>query len=71
MSGYAVINYPKFHKNGVSYFDASSKGKLQSLSTTNCSECSFREILLCNYLGVYIDCHLTWHDHIDYICCKI
>ena len=19
------------------------------------------------YLGVYIDCHLTWHDHIDYI----
>ena len=20
------------------------------------------------YLGVYIDCHLTWHDHIDYIC---
>ena len=23
------------------------------------------------YLGVYIDCHLTWHDHIDYICGKI
>ena len=23
------------------------------------------------YLGVYIDCHLTWHDHIDYICDKI
>ena len=23
------------------------------------------------YLGVYIDCHLTWHDHIDYICNKI
>ena len=22
------------------------------------------------YLGVYIDCHLTWHDHID-ICGKI
>ena len=22
-------------------------------------------------LGVYIDCHLTWHDHIDYICGKI
>ena len=19
------------------------------------------------YLGVYIDCHLTWHDHIDYV----
>ena len=23
------------------------------------------------YLGVFIDCHLTWHDHIDYICGKI
>ena len=23
------------------------------------------------YLGVYIDCNLTWHDHIDYICGKI
>ena len=23
------------------------------------------------YLGVYIDCHLTWHDHIDYICGKM
>ena len=23
------------------------------------------------YLGVYIDCHLTWHEHIDYICDKI
>ena len=23
------------------------------------------------YLGVYIDCHLTWHDHIEYICGKI
>ena len=23
------------------------------------------------YLGVYIDCHLTWHEHIDYICGKI
>ena len=23
------------------------------------------------YLGVYIDCHLTWHDHIDYTCGKI
>ena len=23
------------------------------------------------YLGVYIDCHVTWHDHIDYICNKI
>ena len=23
------------------------------------------------YLGVYIDCHLTWHDHMDYICGKI
>ena len=23
------------------------------------------------YLGVYIDCHFTWHDHIDYICGKI
>ena len=23
------------------------------------------------YLGVYIDCHLTWHDHIDYVCGKI
>ena len=23
------------------------------------------------YLGVYIDCHLTWHDHIDFICGKI
>jgi len=23
------------------------------------------------YLGEYIDCHLTWHDHIDYICGKI
>ena len=23
------------------------------------------------YLGVYIDCHLSWHDHIDYICGKI
>ena len=22
------------------------------------------------YLGVYINCHLTWHDHIDYICGK-
>ena len=20
--------------------------------------------------GVYVDCHLTWHDHIDYICGK-
>ena len=23
------------------------------------------------YLGVYIDCHLTWHDHIDYLCGKM
>jgi len=23
------------------------------------------------YLGVYIDCDLTWHDYIDYICGKI
>ena len=23
------------------------------------------------YLSVYIDCHLTWRDHIDYICGKI
>ena len=23
------------------------------------------------YLGVYIDCNLTWHNHIDYICGKI
>ena len=23
------------------------------------------------YLGAYIDCHLTCHDHIDYICFKI
>ena len=23
------------------------------------------------YLGVYIDSHLTWHDHIDFICSKI
>ena len=23
------------------------------------------------YLGVYIDCHLCWNDHIDYLCCKI
>ena len=23
------------------------------------------------YLGVYMDCHLTWHDHIVYICDKI
>ena len=22
------------------------------------------------YLGVYIDCHHTWHEHIDYTCCK-
>ena len=22
------------------------------------------------YFGVYIDCNLTWHDHIDYICGK-
>ena len=23
------------------------------------------------YLGVYIDSHLTWHDHIDFISSKI
>ena len=23
------------------------------------------------YLGVYIDSHLAWNDHIDYICSKI
>ena len=23
------------------------------------------------YLSVYIDCHLTWHDHMDYVCGKI
>ena len=23
------------------------------------------------YLGAYIDCHLTWHDPIDYTCGKI
>ena len=23
------------------------------------------------YLGVYIDCHLTWYNHIDYACGKI
>ena len=23
------------------------------------------------YLVVHIDCHLTWHDHIDYICGKL
>ena len=23
------------------------------------------------YLGVYIDSHLCWNDHIDYLCCKI
>ena len=23
------------------------------------------------YLGVYIDCHLTRHDHFDYMCGKI
>ena len=23
------------------------------------------------YLGVFIDCNLTWHNHIDYICGKI
>ena len=30
------------------------------------------ETSLCvKYLVVYIDCHVTWHDHIDYICGKI
>ena len=23
------------------------------------------------YLGLFIDCHLSWHDHIEYICSKI
>ena len=23
------------------------------------------------YLGLFIDCHLFWHDHIEYICSKI
>ena len=23
------------------------------------------------YLGLIIDCHLSWHDHIEYICSKI
>ena len=23
------------------------------------------------YLGIYIDSHLSWHDHIDYICDKV
>ena len=23
------------------------------------------------YLGLVIDCHLSWHDHIDYTCSKI
>ena len=23
------------------------------------------------YLGGYVDCHLTWHGHIDYISSKI
>ena len=24
-----------------------------------------------NYLGLIIDCFLSWHEHIDYISCKI
>ena len=31
----------------------------------------FEKFFCVKYLGVYIDCHLTWHDHIDYICGKI
>ena len=31
----------------------------------------FEKSFCVKYLGVYIDCHLTWHDHIDYICGKI
>ena len=31
----------------------------------------FEKSFSVKYLGVYIDCHLTWHDHIDYICGKI
>ena len=23
------------------------------------------------YLGLFIDCHISWHDHIEYICSKI
>ena len=23
------------------------------------------------YLGLITDCHLSWHDHIEYICSKI
>ena len=23
------------------------------------------------YLGIYIDSHLSWHDHIDYVCDKV
>ena len=23
------------------------------------------------YLGLFIDCHLSWHDHVEYICSKI
>ena len=23
------------------------------------------------YLGIYIDNHLSWHDHIDYVCVKV
>ena len=31
----------------------------------------FEKSFCVKYLGVYIDCHLTWHDHIDYICGKM
>ena len=33
--------------------------------------CHLEKSSCVKYLGVYIDCHLNWHDHIDYIGSKL
>ena len=58
-------------KTNCLIFFASPKAKLQIVCNITVANVCLEKFSCVKYPGVYIDCHLNWLDHIDYIGSKI
>ena len=69
-NGYAVINL-NLTKTKYLIFMPCQRENYDIYPPLTAPNSHLEKSFCVKYPGVYIDCHLTWRDHIDYICGKI
>lgn len=67
---YKLFNYERLSHNKLTFFpklNTLAKENSKSISTIKIANICLEHSSFIKYLGGYVDCHLTWHGHIDYI----